>query len=226
MDTKQLQLNNQREIKSLFHPSSFETPNSDVPMEKRTLMTVRKERGQRLTNEKVDSLVSPGSFNFTSNDKQISKRNGKYLFRTLYGDTLLTDMFFSETNIKNIQDLIRMIVFRETKKIIDNQSFTELLIIMRSIFLEYSAHPKLLDEKMTDKEKQELLIKYTNEVTRLNEIVINAVVPKIVSGMQQYLDYLRDASEQPYYMDKPEQTSIKGEREYRSVTQVLTGGEL
>jgi len=64
------------------------------------------------------------------------------------------------------------------------------------------------------------------EVSRLNAIVINQVVPNIVSQLQQYIDYLKDASEQPYYMDKPKNVSIKGQKQYRSITQVLSGGDL
>ena len=97
---------------------------------------------------------------------------------------------------------------------------------MRALFLEYSLHPKLITEEMSPKERNELLQKYTAEVARLNMIIVNQVVPKIISQIQQYVDYLRDASEQPYYMDKPKNDSVKGQKQYRSTTQVLTGGDL
>lgn len=209
----------------IFHQKIFETPNSDVPLEDRTLMSVRKQRAQRLTDEKLDKLVSPGSFNLTPDDKSVSGSNTRFLFKNLYGETPLTFSFFSNKNIQNIQNLIKFTVHRETGYVIDNQSVNELMIIMRSIFLEYSLHPKLIDEKMSDKEKSELIIKYKNEVARLNEIVINAIVPKIISQIQQYLDYLRDASQQPYQMDKPKNESVIGQKQYRSTTQVLFGGD-
>lgn len=209
----------------IFYQKIFETPNADIPIEDRTLMSIRKQRAQRLTNEKVDKLVSPGSFNLTPDDKSVSGSNTRFLFRNLYGETPLTFAFFSGKNIQNIQDLIKFTVHRETGYVIDNQSVNELMIIMRSIFLEYSLHPKLIDEKMSDQEKSELIIKYKNEVARLNQIVINAIVPKIISQIQQYLDYLRDASQQPYQMDKPKNESITGQKQYRSTTQVLFGGD-
>jgi hypothetical protein len=209
----------------IFHQKIFQTPNSDLPIEDRTLMSIRKQRAQRLTNDRVENLVSPGSFNLTPDDKRVSGSNTRALFKNLYGETPLTFAFFSSKNIENIQDLIKFVVHRETKYVIDNQSVNELMIIMRSIFLEYSLHPKLIDEKMTSQEKSELIIKYKNEVARLNQIVINAIVPKIISQIQQYLDYLRDASEQPYQMDKPKNESITGQKEYRSTTQVLFGGD-
>jgi hypothetical protein len=210
----------------VFQQQIFETPNADIPLENRTLQEITKERGQRLTKSKIDELVSPGSYNFNTNDDSLSGSNTRHLFKNLYGETLLTFLFFSKKNIDNIQDILKFVVHRETNYIIDNQSVNELLIVMRAIFLEYSLHPKLITDTMSDKERSELLKKYTIEVERLNTIVINQVVPKIVSQIQQYMDYLRDASEQPYYMDKPKNDSVKGQKQYRSTTQVLIGGDL
>jgi hypothetical protein len=210
----------------VFHQEIFETSNLDVPLETRTLQQIRKQRGQRLTSETVDKMVSPGSFHLTTNNTNVSGSNTRYLFKNLYGETLLTFLFFSEKNINNLQNLIKMIVHREVGYVIDNQSVNELLIIMRAVFLEYSFHPKLIDENMSEKERNELFKKYTAEVERLNTIVINQITPKIISGLQQYIDYLRDASEQPYQMDKPKNDSVKGQRQYRSTTQVLIGGDL
>lgn len=209
----------------IFHQKIFETSSADLPVDKRTLMSVSKQRAQRLTDDKVDKLISPGSFNLTPDDKTVSGSNTRFLFRNLYGETPLTFAFFSSKNLENIQNLIKLIVHKETNYVVDNQSVNELLIIMRSIFLEYSLHPKLIDEKMSKEEKAELIVKYKNEVSRLNQIVINAIVPKIISQIQQYLDYLRDASQQPYQMDKPKNESITGQKQYRSTTQVLFGGD-
>jgi len=217
-------IQNQGDI-PIFHQEIFETPSTDVPLETRTLQMIRKQRGQRLTSEKVEKLKSPGSFNLTV-DNNISGSNTRHLFKNLYGETLLTFLFFSEKNIENIQNVIKFIVHKETKYIIDKQSTNELLIIMRAVFLEYSRHPKLITEKMSKEERDVLLKQYSTEVERLNTIIINQIVPKIISQLQQYVDYLKDASEQPYYMDKPKNDSIKGQKQYRSTTQVLIGGTL
>ena len=210
----------------VFQKQLFETPNADLPLEKRTLQEIRKQRAQRLTNSKIDDLVSPGSFSINTNESQISGSNTRHLFKNLYGETLLTFLFFSKDNINNIQNILRFQVHKETGYIIDSQSVNELMIVMRSIFLEYSLHPKLITDTMSVEERTELFKKYTSEVKRLNDIVINATVPKVVSQLQQYLDYLKDASEQPYYMDKPELASTKGQKQYRSTTQVLLGTDL
>jgi len=189
------------------------------------LQSIRQQRGQRLTKEKVSDLVSPGSFDLNTNENQVSGSNTRFLFKNLYGETLLTFLFFSKHNIENIQNVVKFIVYREMGYVIDNQSTTELLIIMRAIFLEYSFHPKLITENMSQEERQSLLKKYTQEVYRLNTILINQIVPKIVSQIQQYVDYLRDASQQPYQMNTPKNDSVQGQKEYRSTTQVFLGGD-
>jgi len=219
---------NQEDLPDLpvFHNEIFETTTPDIPLETRTLQMIRKQRGQRLTSEKVDSMESPGSYILTTDDDDLSDSNTRYLFKNLYGETLLTSLFFSKLNILNIQNVIKFNVHKETNYIIDKQSMNELMIIMRAVFLEYSRHPKLITPDMRQNEKEILLMKYKMEVSRLNTIVINQVVPNIVSQLQQYIDYLRDASEQPYYMDKPKNVSIKGQKQYRSITQVLTGSDL
>jgi hypothetical protein len=148
------------------------------------------------------------------------------MFKNLYGETLLTFLFFSDKNVQNIQKLIRMTVFRHTKQVIDNQSNTELLVVMRSIFLAYSQHPKLLDESMSEKERKTLLAQYTDEVDRLNQLVIDTSVPLVVSQLQQYLVYLHDASSPLRIMDKPLSTSVKGTKTNRSQTQVLIGSDI
>ncbi len=209
-----------------FHPSLFENVSKHTPKEERTLSIIRDERSLRLPSTNVSELKSPGAYKVTIDDKSVGKSNTRFLFKNLYGETLLTQMFFSDTNINNIQNLVRLLTYRESKYVISDQSVTELLIIMRSIFLEYSAHPPLLNNKMTPSERKQVLKMYRDEVSRLNEIVINYVVPKVVSQLQQYITYLEDASSQPYQMDLPQNVSSAGTRNYRSITSVLTGNSL
>jgi hypothetical protein len=215
---------------TFFHPSNFEDPNTHTPKDERSLVSISNERGQRLSEQNFNNIVSRGAYKLTVDDKTIAKSNTGHLFKNLYGETPLTNLFFSEQNIKNLQNVIRLIVHKETGYVVDEQSNNELMIIMRSIFLEYSRHPKLLTKDMSNEEQRMLLQKYKSEVQRLNDIVINAVIPKIVSNLQQYLDYLRDASQHPYERDNanvlPKNESIAGQRQYRSVTQVLLGGDL
>jgi hypothetical protein len=225
MDTKILiDANSQKQ--PLFHPSVFENSEESLPAGQRTLQMIAKERGQRLAEEDITKLVSPGEYPLTPDDTKLAQSNTRFLFKNLYGETPLTFLFFSDVNVENIQKLLRMNVYKQMGYVIDNQSVNELLIIMRSIFLEYAAHPALIDETMSDIKKKELLLKYKKEVVRLNDIVIDEILPKLISQIQQYLVYLKDASKPAYIDFNPKNESTKGQKEYRSITQVLIGGEL
>ena len=169
--------------------------------------------------------IEGGSYMFTENDNQLTGSNTRHLFKNLYGETLLTFLFFSKKNVSNIQSLIRYSVFKESGNSIDNQSVNELLIIMRSIFLDYSAHPPPITEEMSSVFKNELLKQYTKEVSRLNEIVVNTIVPKIVSQIVSYMYYLKDSSESPLG-NSINPVNVSTERKLRSITNVLTGSKL
>jgi len=222
MDTKHL-----APPKSVFfHPSTFEN-NLPVPEDDNILASAEARwKGQSTNESEIGTHSQSGKYNLNQNEDSLTDSNTRHLFKNLYGETPLTFLFFSDKNIENIQNLIRMVVYREMGKVIDKQSYTELMIVMRSIFLEYSAHPPLININTSESEKVILLDKYRMEVYRLNDIVVNAVVPRVISQLQQYLDYIRDSSQQPYQAESPKNDSVSGQRQYRSITQVLIGGEL
>jgi hypothetical protein len=213
-----------------IHPSQFANNanraiTNDQMKSTRTLLTLTDERSKMLGVTDISKLKSPGNFDDTQESKQTGS-NTRFLFKNLYGETLLTYLFFSEENIENLQKLIRMLVFKEMKQVVDYQSRNDLMIVMRSIFLELSEHPELIDETTPAQKRQELLKAYTEEVDRLNQLVLNWVVPKVCSGLQQYLGYLRDSMDPVKPMEAPVSTNISGTRQYRSVTSVLTGNNL
>jgi hypothetical protein len=142
--------------------------------------------------------------------------------KTMYGSNLFSSVFFSKDNVENLQNLIRFAVFKQTNEIIDKQSENELLIIMRSIFLTYPNFPPEFKKGMSLEQINYIKSEYQKEVNRLNEIIVNETVPDIVSQIKQYKDYLRDSS-RVSYIETPSDTSIKGQRQYRSITEVLTG---
>lgn len=210
----------------ISHPINFQEDDYHRPINQSTFENIRRARASALQTIDYTKLISPGKYKFTSDDQYLSKSNTSSLFKNQWGETLLTRMFFSKTNVENIQKLIRFYVYENTGFKIDNQSNNEVLIVMRSIFLEYSRHPKLLTENMSEESKKELLQQYSEEVRSLNERVVNWIVPEVASQTKQYVDYLRDSSQQPYYMDRPINNNITGQRQYRSATQVLLGTEL
>jgi hypothetical protein len=212
------------------HPSQFQDVNFNSKeniKNERTLLSVTESREKKYNTSDLGKLESPGNFNFTEKvDNELSGSNTRHLFKGLYGETPLTFLFFSKENINNIQNVIKYLIFKEIGQIIDNQNNNELMIIMRSIFLEYSRHPLLLDESMDANTKSILLKQYSKEVERLNDLVITESVPRVISQVQQYIDYLRDSSQSRSIMEKPKSDSVAGTRSYRSTTSVLTGSNL
>lgn len=222
-----------------MHPSQFQNNTinnvSNNIKQNRTLVSLTNERknvfglnSDQENSQQIDisKLESPGSYAFTSDDKQLSGSNTRFLFKNLYGETPLTFLFFSEDNITNIQNLSKMLVYKQMNYVISDQNVTDLQIVMRSIFLAYSEHPPLLDETMP-KEKINMLLKmYTQEVARLNQLVIDTIVPDICSQVQAYLDYLRDAGTPLRTIPRAQSTSIAGTKAYRSATNVWLGTPL
>ena len=210
---------------SNIHPSFFEDDTKNITANltnKRTLMSINVARDEILGTKDISTLKSPGAYKFTTDDDSLKGSNTRFMFKNLYGETPLTFLFFSEENINNIQNLIKLVVFKNTGQVIDKQSVVDLQIILRSIFLSYSEHPLLFDPLMSPQEIAALKIQYTNEVARLNELCIAEIVPRVVSGLQQYISYLKDASSGLQIMDKPVLT--RDQRQYRSITNLLSGG--
>jgi hypothetical protein len=209
-----------------MHPSQFQNVNKNANTLIQDKLALAQIKLTPLAGDDVKTLTSPGKHNFTNDDKQLSDYNQRSLFKNLYGDTLLTDLFFSKKNIQNIQNVLRYLVYQEMGYIIDNQSNNELMVIMRSIFLEYSEHPMYINEQMDDETKKKILQQYTQECDRLNQLVINESLPRLCSGLQQYLSYLHDASTPIRPIPPPINDSISGTRDLRSITQILTGSSL
>lgn len=204
-----------------FHPSIFTDNDGQLNKNERTLNQLVEERSSRVDPNEVPKGIV-GGYHLTPNDN----RSASNPIKNLVAETLLSQMFFSEQNIQSIQNIIRFLVHKHSNVVIDNQSRQELLIIMRSVYLEYSSHPPIIDSNSPVEEKLKLTPKYTAEVGRLNEITVNQIVPRILSGLQQYLDYIRDASEPQRIMERPTNDSVAGKKEYRSITGVLLGTEL
>lgn len=99
----------------------------------------------------------------------------------LWNDTILSDLFFSQQNIQIIQNGIRAGVYKMSngQYVIGPQDCDALKIIMRSIFLQYSANqPNNI----------------TEQITALNQMVINYCIEQVYGEAQGYVKYLDDAS--------------------------------
>jgi hypothetical protein len=111
----------------------------------------------------------------------------------------LNSLFFSEINLDAIQLGIKNLVAKKTngKHILGRQSDTELRIIMRSIYLQYGRN---LNE--------DIIL----QVKDLNKKVLDYCVPKILINIEQYEQYIIDASNVHVPLERSENVSNKGSK--------------
>ena len=109
----------------------------------------------------------------------------------------ISSIFFNKTNIDILQNGIRYSVYIKSNKkhIIDRQSDDEIKIVMRSIYLEHANHSP------ND---------VVAEIRRLNGIVIDFCVPRVLQEIQMYIRYKADVSKLPMPLDRGEFASSKG----------------
>ena len=119
----------------------------------------------------------------------------------------LSEAFFSDQNINVIQQKLKKIVYdaSDGKFTIPDQPVDELKQIMIKNITGYGGYPDTYIKE---------------QIAQLNESVIWSIKPSLLSNIQQYILYIRDASSLVTPPDLPEDTSITG-------TQTLyTGGAL
>ena len=111
-------------------------------------------------------------------DKQLQKKQfvknitGKY-------NTILSDCFYSEENIEIINKQLILAVFNKTnsKYKICNQKIENILIIMTFIWENYSRN---LDYDIT------------NQIRKLNRMVVNEMLPKVLTNLEQQYEYIEN----------------------------------
>lgn len=123
---------------------------------------------------------------------------GTNIISRTYGINDLTGLFFSNDNINLLQEEIRKyIYFNSNNTIIGKQSYTELMIIMKSIYLQN--RPKLTDYKDV-----------INQVKFLNRLVILECGRIIKINLMQHMHYIKELNTMPQFQELPENVSLKG----------------
>jgi hypothetical protein len=99
----------------------------------------------------------------------------------LWNETPLSQVFFSRENIQIIQNGIRAGVYHRSngQYVIGAQDCDSIKIVMRSVFLQYSAN------KPSDIPQQ---------IEELNKIVLNYCIQQVYSEAQGYMKYVDDVS--------------------------------
>lgn len=117
--------------------------------------------------------------------------------KNIHSENPISSLYFSKHNIETLQNGIRYSVYTKTtpSQIIDKQSENELLIIMRSIYLQYCKHKSY---------------NIIEQVKDLNTKVLDFAVPKILTELNQYINYKVDASSLPMPMARSKNMSQTG----------------
>ena len=112
----------------------------------------------------------------------------------LWTSNSLSNAFFSEQNIQIIQNGIRAGVYHRSngQYVIGPQDCDSLKIIMRSVFLQYSANqPNNI----------------TEQIAELNKIVLEYCIQQVYSEAQGYMTYVNDVSTLVVPIERPVMTS-------------------
>ena len=112
-------------------------------------------------------------------------------------EPLLSKVFFSQQNINLLQKRIITEVLKTTNGgyLIEKQNENDLLIVMQLI---YSEHAKHLHNHIR------------KQISDLNDLVLDEIVPSIVSELKAYFGYLNDVFGPRKIMDRPENVSKAG----------------
>ena len=102
----------------------------------------------------------------------------------------LNSAFFSPANVQIVQNKIRREVFDRSggEFLIDEQSVDELIIVMRSMYLQYGKN------QPTD---------IAGQITELNQHVADWSVPKILAECSMHKTYLHDIQHLPVPLSHP-----------------------
>jgi hypothetical protein len=106
--------------------------------------------------------------------------------------SMLSMLFFHPQNMDTIQTELRYRVYQKVGVLIGKQFDTELLAVMRSIYLQNSRN---------------LPDKYTEQVKELNEQVLEYCVNNVSTNALQHQQYVQDASTMPVPMAHPISTN-------------------
>jgi hypothetical protein len=126
-----------------------------------------------------------------NNDSKFNKLTG-----TFSGNSL-SDLYFSQENLDYVQTQIISRVYEKTlkKHVIGKQSDDELIIVMRSIYLQYGKN------NSSDIDVQ---------INNLNELVLDYCVDNVYSNLVQHFEYINDITKDQPVLDMPQTTHIKG----------------
>lgn len=150
-------------------------------------------------NGRVDVLANNNydSYNMFEDKYVDDQAYTKAALKNVHINNPVSTIFFGRQNVEALQEAIRYQVYSRTpgKHIIDKQSETEIYVVMRAMYLQHAQH------KSYD---------IIEQVRALNGMVLDYIVPKVISEINLYLRYKKDISQLPIPMERGMNSSTKG----------------
>ena len=127
------------------------------------------------------------------------KNKNKYQNTGNQQSSNVSNLYFSQTNIDHIQNTIIKQIYKKTdgKYSILKQSEDELIIVMKSIFIQYGRNAD-----------NDINI----QINELNKRVLDYCVDNVYGNLQQYLKYIDDITKENTVLDMPQNVDIKGSK--------------
>lgn len=113
-------------------------------------------------------------------------------------------LFFSKSNVDNIQKSIKNIILKTLNvELTENQNTESLLMIMRYVYLQNGR-----------------FLKYNinEQVELLNKKLLNIIIPDIITGIKQHLEYIKYINNPINPIDRPFSDSVKGSKTPRAIS--------
>jgi hypothetical protein len=119
-------------------------------------------------------------FLFTQEHKKNYVDMSATALKSIQSESELSKLFFSDKNFKRVQNMIKKEIYNRTRgefKLDIDQDQKDLFIVMRAIYVEHSRN---------------LPGQIVRQVKRLNNKVIEDIVPSMITEIKQYYGYLKD----------------------------------
>jgi hypothetical protein len=131
-------------------------------------------------------------------DLHVNNQNKSIKLTGNFYENNLSKNYFSDKNIDLLQKTIISEIYKLTKGTkIQKQSEDELLIVMKSIYLQYSRNNEDNIEKQIDS---------------LNNRVLEYCINNVYTNLIQYNKYIEDITSQQKLMEFPKNVNIKGDK--------------
>lgn len=136
---------------------------------------------------------------FAANNQAVPKQshNATSVLKTQIDSTPVSEIFFSQKNVDALHEAIRYLVYKYSscQHVIDRQSDTELVLIMRGTYIEYAKN---------------VPFNVLDQVRDLNAMVLDFCVPRILREINMYIKYKRELLKNPVPSARPEFVSTAG----------------